>query len=114
METEQFRKICSWIYRTVDAAHFTYEDCMCVFRLYSEAYTDFTGNKHPVPSYKQIAAIIEKMPFADTDGEIPLSPEDYEVLIPAYFLVRFPGCDYRISHFFAGDIRENRYYETLY
>lgn len=72
------------------------------------------GEGHPIPSYKQIAAVMEKMPYADADRRFPLTPKDYEVLIPAYFLVPFQGCDYRISHFFAGDIRENRYYETLY
>lgn len=114
MDFEQFRKICAWIYKTVNAGHFKFEDCMKVFSLYFEAYKDFTGKSHPVPTFKQIAAIMEKMPFADADRTIELLPESYEVLIPAYFLVRFSGCDYRISHFFAGDIRENRYYETLY
>lgn len=114
MDFEQFRKICAWIYRTVDAGHFKFEDCMKVFSLYFEAYRDFTGKGHPIPSFKQIVEIMEKMPFADTDREIALEPEDYEILIPAYFLVRFSDCDYRISHFFAGDIRKNRYYETLY
>lgn len=114
MDFEQFQKICAWIYKTVDTEHFSFEDCMKVFSLYFDAYRDFTGEGHPVPSYKQIAAAMEKMPFADQGRKIQLEPEDYEVLIPAYFLIRFPNCDYRISHFFAGDIRENRYYETLY
>lgn len=114
MDFEQFSKICEWVYKAVDTAHFKFEDCMNVFSLYFEVYRDFTGKTHPVPSFKQIEAVMERMPFADKDKTIALEPESYEVLIPAYFLVRFSDCDYRISHFFAGDIRENRYYETLY
>lgn len=114
MSFEQFKKLCSWIYKTVDTAHFSIEDCVTVFSLYFDAYRAFTGEGHPIPSYKQIAAIMEKMPFADEERRIPLEVEQYEVLIPAYFLIDFPNCDYNISHFFAGKIRENRYYETLY
>ena len=114
MDFDQFTKICKWIHNPVDTGHLSFDDCMKVFGLYFDAYRDFTGQGHPVPGYKQIAAILEKMPFADAEGRIPLEAEDYEALIPAYFLIRFPNCDYRISHFFAGDIRENRFYETLY
>ena len=46
--------------------------------------------------------------------ESPLEAEDYRTLIPAYFLIDFQNCDYGISHFFSGEIRMNRYYETLY
>ena len=114
MEYEQLEKIIRWIYKTTDTEHFSVDDCLKVFDLYFSAYSDFNGKSHPVPSYKQIATIIEKMPFADDDRKIPLDAESYEVLIPAYFLIRFPNCDYNISHFFSGKIRENRYYETLY
>lgn len=111
---EQFKKLCAWIYKTVDTAHFSLDDCMTVFSLYFDVYRDFIGENHPIPSYKQIAAIMEKMPFVDEDRRIPLEVEQYEVLIPAYFLIDFPNCDYNISHFFSGRIRKNRYYETLY
>ena len=115
MTYDQFSKICAWIHKTVDTGHFSFDDCMMVFCLYFDAYRDFTGTAHPVPAGKQIAAIMEKMPFADKARTIPLEPKDYEVLIPAYFLVTsFQDCDHRIYHFFSGDIRENRYYETLY
>lgn len=110
----EFDKICKWIYKAVDTAHFSFDDCMAVFHMYFEAYRDFTGEDHPWLSYKQIASCMEKMPFADTKRNIPLEVDHYEALIPTYFLTPFPNCDYRISHFFSGDIRKNRYYETLY
>lgn len=114
MDFEQFERICRWIHNTVDTAHFCFEDCMTVFHLYFDAYRDFMEENHPRPSYRQIASCMEKMPFADTKGKIPLESDHYEILIPAYFLTPFPNCDYRISHFFSGDIRKNRYYETLH
>lgn len=113
MDSEQFKRLCAWIYRTVYTAHFSLDDCVTVFGLYFNAYEDFIGRAHPIPSYRQIATIMEKMPFADENRRIDLFPEDYEVLIPAYFLTAFPNCDYNISHFFSGRIREFRYYETL-
>lgn len=115
MTYDQFRKICAWIHKTVDTEHFSFDDCMTVFRTFFDAYHDFTGTDHPVPGGKQIAAIMEKMPYADKGRKIPLEPEDYETLIAAYFLTpAFQDCDHRIYHFFSGDIRENRYYETIY
>lgn len=114
MDLEQFKRLCAWVYRTVYTAHFSLDDCVAVFCLYFNAYEDFTGKTHPIPSYKQIATIMEKMPFADEKGQIYLVPEDYETLIPAYFLTAFSNCNYNISHFFSGRIREYRYYETLY
>ena len=88
---------------------------MKVFDAYFSCYHDFMGAEHPTPSYKQIAAIMEKMPnVADEHTEFDLEPEDYEKMIPAYFLIDFPNCDYNISHFFAGNIRLYRYYETCY
>lgn len=112
MERDQFERICSHIYKLVDTKHFRFEDCMKVFVMYFDAYRDFTGNDgHIIPGYAQIAAIMEKMPFADVGKEIPLFPCHYEKLIPAYFLIYFPNCDRNIMHFFSGKIREYRYYE---
>ena len=114
MEYERFSRICAQIYKTVKTI-FSLDDCMEVFNLYFTCYRDFMGEEHPTPSYKQIAAIMEKMPTVeDEDTEFILAPEDYEKMIPAYFLIGFPDCDYNISHFFAGHIRLYRYYETRY
>ncbi len=112
MEYGRFARICAQIYKTVET-RFSFEDCMKVFAMFFDCYRDFTGKDHPIPSsYKQIAAIMEKMPSVqDGDREFDLEPEDYEKMIPAYFLIDFPGCDYHISHFFAGNIRLYRYYE---
>lgn len=114
MTFEQFENMCSLIYKTVKTDKFSFDDCMKVFRLYFAAYRGFTGEGHPIPRYKQIATIMEKMPFADEEGSIPLEPEDYEVLIPAYFMIPFPNSDRNISHFFSGKIRENRFFEILH
>lgn len=114
MDFAQFKNISRWIHKTVDTEHFSFEDCMTVFDLYFNAYRDFMREEHPIPNFKQIAAVMEKMPYADVKRKFPLEPNDYKTLIPAYFLIPFSNCDYRIYHFFSGDIRENRYYETLY
>lgn len=114
MEYERFSRICAQIYKTVKTI-FSLDDCMKVFNLYFTCYRDFMGEEHPASGYKQIAAIMEKMPTVEDDGtEFILVPEFYEAMIPAYFLIDFPNCDYNISHFFSGSIRLYRYYETCY
>ena len=114
MDYSKFKKICQWIHNTVDTEHFTFDDCMSVLTMYFDAYNDFMGHGHQVPSHKQIVDAMQKMPYADPDRTIPLESEDYRTLVPAYFLIDFQNCDYGISHFFSGEIRMNRYYETLY
>ena len=116
MNFEQFKKIVQWVYKTVeeDMEHFRIEDVLQVFSLYFEAYQDFRGEGHPAPSFRQLQEAMLAMPYADEGRTIPLEAAEYETLIPAYFMTKFPNCDYRISHFFSGKIRENRYYETLY
>lgn len=35
-------------------------------------------------------------------------------MIDAYFETEFYDCNYRINHFFSGQIRELRFYEEIY
>lgn len=114
MKYAQFEAIVDWIYKSVDTAHFSLDDCKDVFKLYFNIYSSFMGTSHPIPSYHQIVDIMEKMPYADSEQTIELYPTAYEAMIPQYFLTAFSKCDRNISHFFSGRIRELRYYETCY
>lgn len=40
--------------------------------------------------------------------------EYYTVLIDKYFDTYYENCNYSISHFMSGEIRDNRFYETMY
>ena len=114
MDRDSFVRICSHIHKNAGVSQYSFTDCMKVLDMYFDYYREFMGREHPVPSYKQLVTVMEAMPHTDEARIFDLSPSDYEVLIPAYFLTDFPGCDRNISHFFSGQIRLYRYYENLY
>lgn len=99
---------------------FSLDEVLNVFRAFFEAYELYRRNVHPMPSTRLVERVIDRMDYCeDNSGRhcdtLGLSPDDYEVLIPAYFETAFqPSCNYRIGHFFSGTIRALRYYETLF
>lgn len=106
-------------YRRCNGSAYSIEEVLQVFRYYFETYEMIFDTAHPVISIAQIARIIEKMPFVMEDDEtdilLDISPEDYEVIIDQHFVTKYKrGCDYNINHFFSGQIRDLRYFETCY
>lgn len=98
---------------------YSLQEVLSVFKCYFAAYEQYRGAAHPRINGRQIEAIIEEMPYTKADanggeGIIELSPEDYARMIPKHFNTNYWRCDYNINHFFAGRVRELRYYETRY
>lgn len=87
-------------------------DVLFVFKYFFSEYEYRIGRPHPPISKSNAAKIMVKMPESE-DG-IGLSPDTYIDLIDQYFTTDFPDCDYRISHFFSGRIRDNRIYEVMH
>ena len=91
-----------------------------MFSYFFQCYEDIMGEPHPGIRREQIENIIQLMPYSSRDGcgfdckTIDFSPEDYPVMIDAYFETEFYDCNYRINHFFSGQIRELRFYEETY
>jgi len=89
-----------------------------VFAWYFQTFESSTGRVHPNLRTPQIAKIIEVMPACELSdaNHIGLNPDDYKALIEQHFKTAYNvgrgGCDYNINHFFSGDIRALRYYET--
>ena len=110
-----FKKLAEEAYEETQS-DFTFEECLEVFKYFFACYHQYTGRAHPPLKKEQIINIIEKMPYttSETQEMFDTSPEDYRVLIDKYFETPFNNCDYRINHFFSGDIRTNRFYEELY
>lgn len=106
-------------YRRCGGSLYSFEDVLRVFRYYFETYELIFDEAHPMINIAQIARIIEKMPFI-LDGDyqsrtmIDIDPDDYETLIDQHFATKYRSCDYNINHFFSGEIRNLRFYETLY
>ena len=119
---EQFSKRVRIIYPEVYQRYggimiFTLPETLSVFRCFFVAYEAYRGETHPMIGTQQIAQIIERMAYAEMDGQEPvdIASEDYPVLVDAYFRTRFgEGCDYRINHFFSGKIRALKWLENLY
>lgn len=95
---------------------YSVDDVLEVFAYFFSAYASFANQEHPPLRKEQIRKIIEQMPFTDIHhGAIAdIDHDSYPVMIDSYFATPFRNCDYRINHFFSGQIREMRYYEELY
>jgi len=88
-----------------------------VFQIYFRYYEQATGEKHPYLKSETVRSIVSKIPYLyDDEKELTgyLETEDYKVMIEQHFNTPYKNCDYNIAHFFSGDIRQNRFYETLY
>lgn len=102
-------------YRRCNGSAYSLEEVLQVFRYYYDTYELVFDTAHPMISISQIARIIDRMPYIlDEENVIEISPEDYKAIIDQHFVTQYQRCDYNINHFFSGQIRNMRYYETLY
>ena len=111
MTRKQLYDIASYVFKGMKSP-WSFEDCKRVFDVYFDYYALYMKREHPVISLRQLQDILKRMPYSGGAKNYKLSPEDYEWMIPAYFLTPF-DCDRNISHFFSGDIRYFRYLEKL-
>lgn len=114
-----FSRITASVYRQMESP-FSLEEVLDIFYYFFSAYEEATGEAHPGIRRDQIRQLIEIMPYSSRDGAgfdskvIDFSPVDYPNMIDGYFATEFAYCNYRINHFFSGQIRELRYYEECY
>lgn len=95
---------------------YSFDEVMSVFVDFFRKYERYWGETHPPIRRELIRNYIQRMPF-DDDGlrcMADIDAEDYPEIITNYFKTRFKNCDYRIAHFFSGDIRLLRLYEMIY
>lgn len=97
------------------ASPFSVEEVIAIFEYYFLMYSMYRGEEHPPLRAGQVLDIMKRMPFVDVGGgaDVELIPEQYPGMIARYFNTRFPGCDYRINHFFSGRVREMRMWEGM-
>lgn len=116
MEFERFERSFRLAYEESSGMLFTLSDALRIFECFFQWYKIATGEDHPPIRREQIKAIIEKMPSTmDAQGrEIPFIPEDYTYMIARYFETEYLNCDYRINHFFSGNVRAVKFYEACY
>lgn len=94
-------------------------DSLAVLLYFLMRYRQHRGEDHPPLRSEHIRKYIHALPYfypEDEDGTRPgsLEPYHYPFIIDAYFQTEFPGCDYRMAHFFSGIVRELRYCEIFY
>lgn len=114
---ERFSISVKLAYRRCGGSVYSIDEVLEVFRYYFETYEIVFNEAHPVINIVQVSRIIDRMPYITTDddtGADAITTEDYETIIDQHFVTRYAACDYNINHFFSGDIRKNRYYETLH
>ena len=87
---------------------FTLEECLAVFKEFFKAYQVYTGNEHPPLKTSKVIELISSI-----DGGGMFEPDDYSLMINSYFNTVFRSCDRNICHFFSGNIRLLRYYDTI-
>ena len=95
---------------------YTLMDTLRVFHLYLHAYEITTGEPHPHVKMEQVKSMVKIMPYIDQEdiGNVAadIMPEEYAEIINRHFNTRYQrGCNYRLGHFFSGEIRKNRWYE---
>lgn len=117
MDYDIFDKLVSRVYHEEEDP-WTLEEYIWVFHKFFDTYRKTFSELHPHISQRQIRAIMDKMPYLTCESryntEEDLAPEDYGPMIDRYFDMDWENCDYRINHFFSGQIREMRFYEVLY
>lgn len=106
-----FTRVATQAYQEAKTPY-SLQEVLDVFGYFFEAYEAKMKEAHPPIRRGQIKCIIALMPFYGSGVDI--SPEDYPLLIDSYFRTPFRNCNYRINHFFSGDIRTMRMYEELY
>lgn len=112
-----FERVVSSAYR-VSATPYQLHEVLTVFDYFLERYATYRGEEHPLIRREQAAKYIRAMPYfypEDHNGtqDPDIIPEWYPDMIDRYFQTSFPGCNYRMGHFFSGTIRENKYYEAI-
>jgi len=114
---ERFSKIASEVY-SEGASPYSLQEVLDVFTYFFKKYEAETGLPHPPLKRAQMQHIIRLMPYIDKEHTSGFSgdidAESYPALIDAYFHTRFKNCNYRINHFFSGQIRKIKFYETCY
>lgn len=93
-------------------------DSLAVLLYFLMRYEQYRGERHPPVRAEHIRCYIHALPYfhpEDEDGVSlgDLEPYHYPLIIDAYFETEFPGCDYRMAHFFSGIVRELRYREVF-
>ncbi len=122
---EQFSKRVRTVYPEVyhrlgGIMIYSLPEVLAVFRCFFGAYESYRSEVHPTIGNQQIVRIIEEMPcvqlkITGTYEVIDILSEEYPALIDAYFRTKFQeGCDYRINHFFSGQVRAVKWLEKLY
>lgn len=97
---------------------YSLEDTLAIFKYYFEWYEHTQGKAHPNIRVAQIERIVIAMPYVQEihrrAGVLDIDPESYEEMIPQHFKTKYANCDYNINHFFSGQVRELRFFETCY
>lgn len=110
-----FDRLVASVYRQEDT--WPLESYIHVFHKFFDEYDATFAEPHPHISRANIRKLMDEMPWltlAERGVSEPLNLDSYDAMIERYFEIDWENCDYNINHFFSGQIRELRFYETCY
>ena len=81
------------------------EESYEIFILFFEEFERQTATEHPPLSTANLERLLLKLPFT-AEGE-ELDETAYRDIISPYFRQSYKNCDFHITHFLAGKIRDN-------
>lgn len=107
----QFNKVFDQVYTPADKCI-----ALNVFKYFIERYKEVFDEDHPRISTVSLKTMLENWDdFENSSIADGLDEDCYQEMIDFYFSQNFKQtCDYAITHFFSGKIRENCFYKTLY
>ena len=111
-----FNSFATIAYSKIDDPSYTLDETLGVFDYYFSRYELTLKIPHPNIRVRQIEHIIRVMSFVyDVHGEYPdIDAEYYPAMIDKHFATEYRDSDYNINHFFSGNIRALRLYESSY
>lgn len=93
----------------------TVKNVIHIVEYYYDAYENTFGETHPVISNKAMSGMLDRLVSgSEKTSDYRFDTEVYEALIDKHFRTQYKNCDYNICHFMTEEIRNNRFYETLY
>lgn len=81
------------------------EESFEIFIIFFDEFERQTGTEHPFLSTANLERFLLKLPFT-AEGE-ELDETAYRDIIPLYFHQHYKNCDFRVTHFLTGKIRDN-------
>jgi len=88
----------------------TKDEVFRIIEYFYQKYYEVFGCPHPIMTQKTMDNVVASI-ISGTDLVKDVDFEIYQGLIDSYFELDMPNCDYHITHFVSGHVRDYRWYD---